>query len=408
MALDLASILPGAAAVPDASPGFGRVGSAVGSGWPGLDGALRVGGAGGLARGAVHEWIGVCDGEGGPRTGGDAPWSPPVLLMAHLAERAVADAATRGTARAVVWIGRAVWPYPRVLAGGYGVLEVLHPTAGRAVDGGERSLALELALHERAEAFSAGAASSAGDGGSTSDGGSGAGPSELFARSLFVDVDGRDAAEDPRARRRRRGAPRPGRKLWAIDTALRCPGVTAVVADGSGLDMAASRRLQLAAARSGALVLLARPPAERGEISAATTRWRVTREESPEIADGDEGFAPTARGVRWRAELLRAKGAQVLVEADERTSSGFRRHTSAPQAPAHHDPGSPVTGPAHAAGPMPREAFQRGGTAPDLHERSPCGAPSASTSPTSPSTSPSAAGPARRADPARCPPPASS
>jgi protein ImuA len=91
-------------------------------------------------------------------------------------------------------------------------------------------------------------------------------------------------------------------RLWAIDLAARCPGVTAVVADGSGLDMAATRRLQLAAEAGSALVLCARPPDEADRLSAAATRWRVRCAPSP-------GKAP-----RWIVELLRCKGVQPESE----------------------------------------------------------------------------------------------
>ncbi|MHC4421972.1 MAG: ImuA family protein, partial [Planctomycetota bacterium] len=91
-------------------------------------------------------------------------------------------------------------------------------------------------------------------------------------------------------------------RLWTIDLAARCPGVAAVVADGSGLDMAATRRLQLSAEAGSALVLCARPPNEVDRLSAAATRWRVR-------------CAPaTGRAPRWIVELLRCKGVQPESE----------------------------------------------------------------------------------------------
>lgn len=85
-------------------------------------------------------------------------------------------------------------------------------------------------------------------------------------------------------------------RLWAIDLAARCPAVAAVVADGSRLDMAATRRLQLAAESGSALVLCARPPGEITRLSAATTRWRVRCASSADKIP------------RWNVELLRCKG----------------------------------------------------------------------------------------------------
>ncbi len=98
-------------------------------------------------------------------------------------------------------------------------------------------------------------------------------------------------------------------RLWAIDLAARCPAAAAVVADGSRLDMAATRRLQLAAESGSALVLCARPPEEIDHLSAATTRWMVR-------------CAPSAdknpRTPRWNVELVRCRamrpGSQWTVE----------------------------------------------------------------------------------------------
>lgn len=92
-------------------------------------------------------------------------------------------------------------------------------------------------------------------------------------------------------------------RVWAVEQSARCVGVAAVVADGSGLGMADSRRLQIAAAGGGAekgrAVLLARPAWERAALSAARTRWRVC----PDAGVGDAG---PRQG--WVVELLRCKG----------------------------------------------------------------------------------------------------
>ena len=87
-------------------------------------------------------------------------------------------------------------------------------------------------------------------------------------------------------------------RLWSIDLAARCRAVAAVVADGSGLDMAATRRLQLAAEAGSALVLCARPPGEMKCLSAAATRWLVCCAPS------------TDKNPRWIVQLLRCKGVQ--------------------------------------------------------------------------------------------------
>ncbi len=92
--------------------------------------------------------------------------------------------------------------------------------------------------------------------------------------------------------------------LWAMEEALRCAAVTGALLEvpeegEAGLDLTATRRLQLAAEAGGALGLVLRPDALGLGQSAATTRWRVG-------SLGGEG-----RGLgdpRWQLELLRARG----------------------------------------------------------------------------------------------------
>lgn len=89
-------------------------------------------------------------------------------------------------------------------------------------------------------------------------------------------------------------------QFWAIDLALRSAGTGAVIiADASGLPLAMSRRLQLAAESGGSLALLARPPWEERELSVAATRWRV------------RSAAGNSDTPRWSLTLMRCKGSQA-------------------------------------------------------------------------------------------------
>jgi len=199
------------------------------TGWPDLDELLP---GGGLRRGGVHEWVGVApppDGEKSDER--SAFWCPPLAIVSHLVRRALAAAGD--PVSYPVWIGAAVWPYPRTL--------------------------VEMADRQRAA------------------------PLE---RSLFV------------------RAPDRASRLWAADVALRNPAVAAVVADGSGFDLAATRRLQLAAEVGGTLCLLARPPREQLVLSAATTRWSVRS--CPSLV---------VPAKRWTVELLRCKGMRPVPGA---------------------------------------------------------------------------------------------
>ncbi|MGI9014371.1 MAG: ImuA family protein [Phycisphaerales bacterium] len=87
--------------------------------------------------------------------------------------------------------------------------------------------------------------------------------------------------------------------IWAVDSALRSPAVAFIAADGSRLDMASTRRLQLAAARSNAVILLLRPGWEaKSCLSAAATRWLISPVQSHHARP------------RWSVELIRCKGLQ--------------------------------------------------------------------------------------------------
>lgn len=162
---------------------------------------------GDLPRGRLHEWLGVVAPRG-------QPWLPPLGVMLDLVGRAL----TQTPDHAVLWIGRATWPY--------------FP---------------------------------------------GAAAERIRRQSLLID------------------APDARRCLWASEVALRCPAVAAVIADASGFELVATRRLQLAAEASRALLLTARPAAERRQRSAAAYRWRVAHAPS------------TAPYPRWSVELLHCR-----------------------------------------------------------------------------------------------------
>jgi hypothetical protein len=209
-----------------------------------------------LSRGGVHEWFGPPDGQTDGRTYGR--WTPPLLILVHLARQALLGktekpesrkAETTAPGRWVLWVGRAVWPHPRVLV--------------RA---------------SRDEIFHA---SPVGD------------DRRLLERSLFIDPpDIRD-------------------RVWTLDLALRCPTAAVVIGDGSALDIAQTRRLQLAAEAGGALALLARPPHEQRKPSAAATRWQVA-------------CAPTAGdGPRWDVRLLRCKGPSRISDSQPSLPGGL-------------------------------------------------------------------------------------
>jgi protein ImuA len=116
--------------------------------------------------------------------------------------------------------------------------------------------------------------------------------------------------------------------LWAMEEAIACRAVAAVVADlashPKALDFTASRRLSLRAAAAGTSTFLLRYGRGR-EASAAKLRWRV----SPALS-GERAFDPRAPGPpRFQIEIekgrlgeksQRAEGRRLLVDW---TENGF-------------------------------------------------------------------------------------
>jgi protein ImuA len=116
-------------------------------------------------------------------------------------------------------------------------------------------------------------------------------------------------------------ARRPADALWALEEAVRCPALAAVLAEGPRPDFAQSRRLQLAATESGVTALLLQPATDPLPASAAVTRWRVGPAMSGMSAS--EGGEPETVGyARWRLDLLRCRGGRPrswLVEWNHET-----------------------------------------------------------------------------------------
>ena len=107
-------------------------------------------------------------------------------------------------------------------------------------------------------------------------------------------------------------APRAAEILWAMEEGLRAPGIAAVVGEVGSLAAVASRRLQLAAERSGITAFLLRrwrdggqAARERNLPNAAVTRWRVAALPSRPLW-GEPGVGRA----RWRIELLRCRGGE--------------------------------------------------------------------------------------------------
>ena len=106
----------------------------------------------------------------------------------------------------------------------------------------------------------------------------------------------------------------PAELLWAVEEAVACRAVAAVIAEVLGapkvLDFTASRRLSLRAASGGASVLLVRYGQAR-EASAARLRWRISpaSSQAPPFDDRAPGAA------RWQVVLEKGRLGPGLISA---------------------------------------------------------------------------------------------
>jgi len=126
-------------------------------------------------------------------------------------------------------------------------------------------------------------------------------------------------------------------ELWAFDQALRCPAVAAVWAPCGEIDWRDFRRLQLAAETGGALGLLLRPAALRGQPT-----WSDVQLLIEPLPAGEKDA-----GVRLRLEITRCRGSTggqvielVIEESGEVREPSYRSLASASHEthPVHSTP----------------------------------------------------------------------
>jgi protein ImuA len=96
-------------------------------------------------------------------------------------------------------------------------------------------------------------------------------------------------------------------RLWALEEALRSPGLAAALAEVDQLSLTQSRRLQLAAETKGVSALLLRPQQAGATPSAAATRWRIAA--APSAAAGEPRRA--SGEPHWRVDLVRCRGGRT-------------------------------------------------------------------------------------------------
>ena len=90
--------------------------------------------------------------------------------------------------------------------------------------------------------------------------------------------------------------------LWALEEALKCEGLAAVIGEVSDINLTQSRRLQLTVEKSGVTGLLIRNNIQKIATSACVARWQI----KPLISELEDGM-PGVGFPRWKVELLKVK-----------------------------------------------------------------------------------------------------
>lgn len=90
--------------------------------------------------------------------------------------------------------------------------------------------------------------------------------------------------------------------LWAIEEALKCEGLAAVIGEVSAINLTQSRRLQLTVEKSKVTGLIIRNDIHKLATSACVARWKI----KPLISELEDGM-PGVGFPRWKVELLKVK-----------------------------------------------------------------------------------------------------
>lgn len=94
--------------------------------------------------------------------------------------------------------------------------------------------------------------------------------------------------------------------MWAMDEALKCSALTAVVGEMREISFTASRRLQLAVEQSQVTGFVMRNNYRNLNTTACVSRWKITPLQSDQV-DGLPGIGFP----KWRAELLRIRNGKT-------------------------------------------------------------------------------------------------
>ena len=101
--------------------------------------------------------------------------------------------------------------------------------------------------------------------------------------------------------------------LWAMDEALKCGALSAVVGEMREISFTSSRRLQLAVEQSRVTGFILRHNPGKINTTACVSRWKISSLPSESIGIGLEEDLPGIGFPQWRVELLRIRNGKPGV-----------------------------------------------------------------------------------------------
>jgi protein ImuA len=107
--------------------------------------------------------------------------------------------------------------------------------------------------------------------------------------------------------------------LWAMEEALKCEGLAAVIGEVKEVSFTASRRLQLAVEQSRVTGFIIRRESTAFNTTACVSRWRIT----PLASEPEDGM-PGVGYPRWNVELLKIRNGKPGIWQMEWSASRFR------------------------------------------------------------------------------------
>lgn len=107
--------------------------------------------------------------------------------------------------------------------------------------------------------------------------------------------------------------------LWAIEEALKCEPLAAVVGELRDLSFTASRRLQLAVEQSRVTGFIHRHQPKSGQTVACISRWKITP-----LASVPEAGLPGVGFPRWQVQLLKIRNGKPGSWQVEWSADRFR------------------------------------------------------------------------------------